>query len=428
MRSRTSRREFLSLSAAAVAAASIRARAGSDAPDLPPALAALQPMADRAVPITVEERRERIERARRLMAANGIDALFLAGGTSLTYFTGAAWGNSERLFAVVIHRKLRPFVVTPAFEEERAREQMALGPLAEGTEVLTWQEDEDPYRLVAKALRERGTVSGSLGVEETVPFVFSDGVAKAAPALRLTSGTPVTAGCRGRKDSHELELMRLASAATLKAFAATYASLAEGMTADDVKGLIRDAHARLGFSGGALVLVGEDTALPHGTVRPQVVREGTIVLIDGGCKAEGYASDISRTFVLGKPSEKMKRVFEIEVRAQAAALAAARPGAQAQAVDAAARKVIADAGYGPGYRYFTHRVGHGIGMDGHEWPYLVKGNTLELQPGMTFSDEPGIYLPGEFGVRLEDDMVITEAGSELLTPPSLSLEEPFAAP
>ncbi|MGD8374801.1 MAG: Xaa-Pro peptidase family protein [Acidobacteriota bacterium] len=421
------RREFLTLSAAAVAAASMPGRVESDAPDLPPALAALEPMADRAVPITVEERRERIERARRLMAANRIDCLLLAGGTSLTYFTGASWGNSERLFAVVLPRKRRPFVVTPAFEEERAREQMALGPLAEKTEVLTWEEDEDPYLLVAKALRDRGAASETLGVEETVPFVFSDGVAKAAPALRLTSGTPVTAGCRGRKDAHELELMRLASAATLRAFAATYASLAEGMTAEDVKGLIRDAHARLGFSGGALVLVGEDTALPHGTVRPQVVREGTIVLIDGGCRAEGYASDISRTFVLGKPSEKMRRVFEVEVRAQAAALAAARPGAQAQAVDAAARKVIADAGYGPGYRHFTHRVGHGIGMDGHEWPYLVKGNTLELQPGMTFSDEPGIYLPGEFGVRLEDEMVITEAGSELLTPPCLSLEEPFAA-
>jgi Xaa-Pro dipeptidase len=227
------------------------------------------------------------------------------------------------------------------------------------------------------------------------------------------------------KDTHELELMRLASNVTLQAYGAAYKALREGMTQTDFARLVSAAHSRLGFEGGAGVQVGEYSALPHGSIAPQTVREGTILLIDGGCNIAGYQSDLSRTFVLGKPSDKMKRVFEIERKAQDAALAAAKPGVPCEAVDAAARKVIVDAGYGPDYKYFTHRVGHGIGMDWHEWPYLVRGNTLPLAPGMTFSDEPGIYLRGEFGVRLEDDMFITEDGAKLFTPQSESLEKPF---
>jgi Xaa-Pro dipeptidase len=199
------------------------------------------------------------------------------------------------------------------------------------------------------------------------------------------------------------------------------------MTQNDFQRMVADAHARLGFDGYAGVQVGQYSALPHGSIAPQTIREGTILLIDGGCVVEGYQSDLSRTFVLGKASDRMKRVFEIERRAQDAALVAARPGIECQAVDAAARKVIADAGFGPDYRYFTHRVGHGLGMDIHEWPYLVRGNTLKLSPGMTFSDEPGIYIRGEFGIRLEDDMVITDGGAELFTPQSASLENPFGA-
>jgi Xaa-Pro dipeptidase len=316
-------------------------------------------------------------------------------------------------------------VVCPAFEEDRAREQLALGPFTGDVDVRTWQEDESPYALVAAGLRDRGVATGRVGVEETVQFRFSDGVALAAPALEMVSGTPVTAGCRMVKDAHELELMRLASDVTWRAYKAAYESLREGMTQNDFARLVSAAHSQLGFSGSAGVQTGEYSALPHGSIQPQVVREGTILLIDGGCKVEGYSSDLSRTFVLGAPTQKMKDVFEIERRAQDAALAAAGPGIPCEAVDAAARKVIVDAGYGPDYTYFTHRVGHGMGMDGHEWPYLVRGNTLPLEPGMTFSDEPGIYLPGEFGVRLEDDMVITEDGAELFTPQSESLEKPF---
>jgi Xaa-Pro dipeptidase len=197
------------------------------------------------------------------------------------------------------------------------------------------------------------------------------------------------------------------------------------MTQNDFRDLVSLAHTKLGFNGSAGVQVAQYSALPHGSATPQKIVEGSILLIDGGGDVEGYKSDISRTFVLGKPTDKMKQVFDIVHRAQSAALATARPGVACQAVDAAARKVISDAGYGPDYKYFTHRVGHGIGMDGHEWPYLVRGNTLALAPGMTFSDEPGVYIPGEFGVRLEDDMVITESGAELFTPQSPSLEDPF---
>jgi Xaa-Pro dipeptidase len=197
------------------------------------------------------------------------------------------------------------------------------------------------------------------------------------------------------------------------------------MTQNDFARFVSIAHERQGFKGGASVQVGEYSALPHGSIQPQVVKEGTVLLVDGVGSVEGYASDISRTFVLGKATDKMKRVFEIEQRAQKAALAAAKPGVPCEAVDAAARKVIVDAGYGPDYKYFSHRVGHGMGMDVHEWPYLVRGNQLPLQPNMTFSDEPGIYIRGEFGVRLEDDMVITEDGAILTTPTSPSLEDPF---
>ena len=429
-----SRRRFVETSTLALAgtACGRRADAGAsaaqdDAAGLPPAIAALSSMRDQATPISVDERRARLEKARRLMTQNGIDAILLTGGTSMVYFTAMEWWLSERLTALVIPARGEAFIVTPKFEEERTLEQTRTGPLGANTRVLTWEEDENPYRRVQQGLRDAGLITGVMGIEETVRFVFSEGVAKAAPAIRLTSATPVSAGCRMVKDEHELALMRLASQVTLKAYEAAYKSLKDGMTQDEFADLVAKAHERLGFAGGAGVQVGPYSALPHGSIAPQTIHEGTILLIDGGCKVEGYSSDLSRTFVLGNATDQMKQVFEIELRAQTAALVAARPGVECQAVDAAARKVIEDAGYGPGYKYFTHRVGHGMGMDGHEWPYLVKGNTLALQPGMTFSDEPGIYLPGEFGVRLEDDMVITETGAELFTPQSRSLEDPFGS-
>jgi Xaa-Pro dipeptidase len=430
-----SRRHFLEVSSLAAAGVATSCQVPGDSPegsaagvgsgaDRPPSIAALTSRAHEAIPISTEERVGRIEKARRLMVDQGINALMLTGGTSLVYFTDVQWGLSERLFSVVIPVSGQAFLVCPAFEEDRAREQLHGGPL-EDTEVLTWHEHESPYALVAGGLRARGLGTGRLGIEETVRFAYSDGVAQAAPAISLASGTPVTAGCRGVKDEHELALMQLANEVTLTAYKTAYEALEAGMTQVDFRNLVSMAHSQQGFSGGAGVQVGQYSALPHGSVTPQVIEEGSILLIDGGCSAEGYRSDISRTFLLGEPTDKMRQVFEIERQAQTAALEAAAPGVEAQAVDAAAREVIEEAGYGPEYTYFTHRVGHGIGMDGHEWPYLVKGNTLQLQPGMTFSDEPGIYIPGEFGVRLEDDMYITEDGAALFTPQSPSIDDPF---
>ncbi len=396
---------------------------------LPPSLAALKSRTSEAQPITANERRQRLERARQLMQENKIDAIFLIGGTSLVYFSGIHWDNSERLFALVLPQKSSPFLVCPAFEEGRAREQIASGPFDRDVEILTWQEDANPYERIAQGLRARGLLAGNLGIEERVTYVFSSGVAMAAPQVRLSSATPVTAGCRMIKSEHELALMLLANQVTLAAYKAAYEALQPGMTQNDFAALVATAHSRLGFKGEASVQVGEYSALPHGSAMPQVVREGTILLIDGGCSVEGYASDISRTFVLGNmaaPSaDKMRRVFDIVHQAQSAALAAAKPGVEAQSVDAAARSVIDNAGFGPHYAHFTHRVGHGIGMDGHEWPYLVRGDTLKLAPGMCFSDEPGIYIRGEFGVRLEDDMHIAEDKAQLFTPQSPSLEHPF---
>ena len=421
-----SRRRFLqSGSVAAGVSVALPALAHSVADDKPPAIAALHSRRNEAKPITIEERTQRQERARQLMRDNNLSAVFLSQGTSLAYFTGIHWQGGERLFAMVLPAKGDAFYVSPAFEEGRAREQIAQAPEGVKPDVRIWQEDESPYQRVAQGLTDRGLSAGTIGVEETVKFVFSDNIRKAVSGATFTSATPITAGCRMHKSRHEIELMRLAAKVTLAAYEAAYRSLKVGMTQHDVANLVESAHAQLGFEGGAEVQVGEYSAFPHGSVTPQIIKEGTIVMMDGGCSAEGYQSDITRTYVLGKASDKMKQVFEIVHRAQSAALAAARPGAEAGSVDDAARKVIADAGYGPDYKYFTHRLGHGMGMDGHEWPYLVRGNPTKLQPEMTFSDEPGIYIRGEFGIRLEDDMHITEKGSELFTPQSPSLEDPF---
>jgi len=392
---------------------------------LPPAIAALKSRQSEAKPITVAERRDRVQRAQQLMARNKIDALCMIGGSSLVYFTGIHWWNSERLFTLVLPQKGNPFYVSPAFEEDRAREQIAQAPLGDSCRVFTWQEDQDPYALVAKGLREGGFATGRIGIEERTTFVFSNGISKAVPAAEFVSATPVTAGCRMIKSPAELALMRLAAQVSLAAYEASWKSLSPGMTQDRFAALVSAAHQQLGFTGEASVQVGEYSALPHGSRTPQTIREGTVLLMDGGCTVEGYQSDISRTFVLGKASDTLKRVFDLVHRAQTAAVKTARPGLPAGEVDTAARRAITDGGFGPDYKYFTHRVGHGMGMDGHEWPYLVRGNPLPLETDMTFSDEPGIYIRGEFGVRLEDDMHITDNGAELFTPQSPSPELPF---
>jgi Xaa-Pro dipeptidase len=423
-----SRRRFLQngpLAACVGAALPTIAPAAECEKPLPPAIASLPTMHGEAKPISIEERTSRQEKARRLMRENNLSAILMAQGTSLAYFTGIRWEGGERLFAMVLPAKGDAFYVSPAFEEGRAREQIAQSPDGSKPDLRVWQEDESPYARVAQGLNDRGLASATIGVEETVKFLFSDNLRKAAASATFVSATLVTAGCRMIKSGHEIELMRLAAKVTLAAYQATYQSMKVGMTQHNVEEMLETAHRKLGFEGGADAQVGEFSSFPHGSVQPQEIREGTVVMIDGGCSVEGYQSDITRTFVLGKASDKMKQVFEIVQQAQSAALAAAKPGVEAGSVDAAARKVITDAGYGPDYKYFTHRLGHGMGMDGHEWPYLVRGNTTKLQPEMTFSDEPGIYIKAEFGIRLEDDMHIVEGGAELFTPQSPSLENPF---
>jgi Xaa-Pro dipeptidase len=431
-----SRRRFLEVSSvtAGMAVAShslVAAAADKNDTSLPPSISQLKSRKAEATPITREERQARQERARQLMSENALDAILLMEGTSLRYFTGVRWWGGERTFALVLPAKGAAFYVCPAFEEGRAREQLANASDGDHADVRVWQEDESPYGRIAQGLKDRSLAGAKIGIEETVRFVFADGIAKAAPQATLASATPVTAGCRMIKSAHEIALMRLASQVTLAAYEAAYRALRPGMTQRDVSGLIDAAYGRLGFPGDASVMVDEFTAYPHGSTTPQVIRESSIIMIDDGCTVEGYQSDITRTFVMGKASgpagDKMKKVFDIVLRAQSAALATARPRAECGSVDAAARKVITDAGFGPDYKYFTHRLGHGMGMDGHEWPYLVRGNPTKLQANMTTSNEPGIYIRGEFGVRIEDDMHVTENGAELFTPQTVSLENPFGA-
>src|SRR5580658_7394447 len=424
-----SRRRFLT--SAAVAAPSFALTAQQEranngqAVALPAPIAALTDRRKEIVPITVSERSSRVKRARELMTASKIDAIVMTTGASLTYYTGAHWGQSERLFAYVLPRAGKPFLISPAFEHDRAEELPATFPERETTTSYAWQENESPFDLLRKALGDSGVKTGTLGIEEHTQFEFSYAIAQACPALTTVSATPVTAGCRMIKTAAELALMKLANEITLSVYRAVYQSCGPGDTNRKFIELIDKAYERCGVRGEASLNVGQYSAVPHGSAQAQVIREGDIVMVDDGCTCDGYTSDITRSWVYGKASDEQKRVFDIVHRAQSAALAAAKPGVEAQSVDAAARKVIVDAGFGPGYKYFTHRVGHGIGLDMHEWPYLVGGNTKKLETSMVFSDEPGIYQRGKFGVRLEDDMHITEDGAELFTPQSPSLEDPF---
>jgi len=418
-----SRRELVHLSLASAAGALVPRTSAAQSPapagDTPPAIDALRPLTDGVTPITLDEHRTRLARAQALMRGENLDAIVLASGSGLDYFTGAEWGLSERFFGAVITREGDPAWVTPAFEKARALEQIQIG-----TDVRAWEEHESPSALVASILRERGA-TGRVGIEEMMPFTFANEIGAALPSARLLSATPVTAGCRVVKDAHELALMRRANEITMAAHRAVFQSLREGMTQSQVSALSAQAHRKLGMPGGALVLFGPDAAFPHGTTRPRPLRRGDVVLIDGGGRLHGYASDITRTGVFGAPpTERQRKVWDIVRRAQQAAFDTAKPGVEAQAVDAAARRVVEEAGFGPDYKYFTHRVGHGIGMDGHEWTYFVRGNTTKLRPGMCFSDEPGIYIPGEMGIRHEDCIFITETGAENFTKWTGSPEEP----
>jgi Xaa-Pro dipeptidase len=419
-----SRRNFL-FSSAAASAVSLAVPSISTADTQTPAsFSSLQPLGDRVHPITPDEFHGRLLRAQELMGQLNpkFDALFIGPSTSLYYFIGIRWHLSERLLAVIVPRSGQPILVSPAFEESRVRESLRY-PM----EVRVWQEDESPTKIIAGALSDRGMRAGRVGMEETLPFTFYDHFRAAGPGYEAVSADRVTIACRAQKSEHELELMRLASTATCEVFREVFANLKEGMSEKTIGDLVTSGFAKMNLHGETLVLLGAAAALPHGSKQPQKVKEGDVVLIDGGCTVDGYQSDITRTGVFGKSSAKIQSVFEIVRKAQDAALDAARAKKLSGSVDDGARTVINGAGYGPGYKYFTHRLGHGIGLDGHEHPYLVRGSTTVLEPGMTFSNEPGIYIPGEFGLRCEDDMVISAEGpAQLLSPGfQVSLEKPL---
>jgi Xaa-Pro dipeptidase len=413
------RREFIHSAVLTAGAIALPKEAAQQQQELHPAIANLQSMRPQEPPpISDAERAERRAKAQRLMTTSAVHALLVEPGASLDYFGGVRWGRSERLFGLLIPRRGESVVICPAFERERAESQ-----IGNKFRIRVWQEDESPYALVASTLRDWGFASGTLAVESSARYFVADALAKLQPALRVVSGDAITQSCRGIKDAHEIELMRHANRVTIEAYRATLQTLREGMTQNELGRILGQAFQKLGYSGGALVLFGESSAYPHGMERPRALEQGQIVLIDGGTSVQGYASDITRTVAFGTPSAEAVKVFEIVREAQRRALAAAKPGKKAGEIDTVARDYITRQGYGPGYKFFTHRLGHGIGLEGHEWPYLVKGSEVVLRPGMSFSDEPGIYQYGKFGVRLEDIMVITESGAELLTSQAKSLAE-----
>jgi Xaa-Pro dipeptidase len=388
-----------------------------------PDLSALSDMTRGVMPIGAAERSARIARAQALMKAKGIGAVLIEPGSSMIYFTGVNWHRSERLTAAVLPAEGEPCIVTPFFEEPSVRQTLGVP-----AEVRVWQEDEDPLKLVAGFLKERKLAAQPIGLEETVRYFAVNGLARASPGAKIVSANPVIRGCRMIKTAPEIALMQLATDVTIAAYRWTWPRVEAGMSPAQIGALMNAATQKLGGSPEfALVLIGPAAALPHGSREPQRVTDGQIVLMDCGCTVQGYQSDVSRTFVHGAASAEQRKVWDQVARGQQIAFAAARVGAPAGSVDDAVRGFYASQGYGPGYKLpgLSHRTGHGIGLDGHEPVNLVHGETTPLAPGMCFSDEPGLYLPGKFGVRLEDCFHMTDAGPRWFSEPPKSLDAPF---
>lgn len=414
-----SKREFL---IGAGALASVGAVASVQAPAAASSVGDLKSMTAGAVPISIAERQERINKAARLMRQRGMSALIVEVGSALTYFTGIRWWRSERFTGIVIRDDASWCVVTPFFEGPSIREQMTFGE-----DVRTWHEDENPFAVIVDFIgqQEDGQV---VGVEETARYFLVDGVKQIAPALALQSGADITRGCRMFKSPAELALMQLANDVTLAAYTDIYPKVVPGMTPSQVGAMMNDATKALGGTPEfSLVLLGAASAYPHGTDQPQRVREGDIVLMDCGCNVQGYQSDISRTWVMGKANRAQRRVWQTVRDGQQLALDTMQPGVPAGRIDQVVRAFYETKGYGPGYQApgLTHRLGHGIGLDGHEPVNFVGNEQTPLAPGMCFSNEPGIYLPGQFGVRLEDCLTMTADGPSLFTELSPSIDKPF---
>lgn len=415
---RVGRRELLTMGASAIGLTAL----GPFAAFAQETTAGLRPMTDDVVPISREEHLARVARARELMGRHGLSALLIEPGSSMTYFCGVQWWRSERLTALVIPREGEACVVTPHFEEPSVRESLRIP-----AEVRVWNEHESPHALVAAVLRDR-RARGPVGIEETVRFFAVDGLRQAMPGVEIRPGAPVVRGCRMIKTAHELALMQKASDITIAAFRHIYPLIRAGMTPGQIEGLYAAAVRALGgVTDGGLILLGEASAYPHGSGQPQAVREGEVVLLDCGCSVEGYQSDISRSFVFGQPNADQRRVWDQVHQGQQIAMAAARIGRPAGSVDDAVRAQYERWGYGPGYRLpgTPHRTGHGIGMDGHEPVNLVHGEMTPLAAGMCFSNEPGIYIPGRFGIRLEDCFHMTAEGPRWFSTPPPSIDRPF---
>jgi Xaa-Pro dipeptidase len=392
-------------------------------PALGLAATAPESLTGNAKPITLDERLARIAKAQSLMRQQNLGALLIEPGSSLEYFTGVRWHRSERTTAALIPARGGVIVVTPAFEEPSVRETLLLGG-----EVRVWNEHESPFERIVQALKDRGVSAGAVAVESTTRFFIVDGIRKTSGAYELISGDAVVGPCRLIKSPAELALMQLANNVTIEALRQVHARTQRGMSSSDIAQLMDSITLQLGGSPEfSLVLLNEASAYPHGSRQPQSVREASVILMDCGCTVEGYQSDISRTWVFGEASAKQRKLWDTVKRGQQIALEHAKLNAPVGQIDDAVRSYYEQQGWGPGYRLpgLSHRTGHGIGLDGHEPPYLVHGDTTGLQAGMCFSDEPGIYIPGEFGVRLEDCWYMSASGPKTFTAFARSLEDPI---
>lgn len=362
----------------------------------------------------------RIENSRKALLENNIDAIFIEGGTNLKYFFNISWWLSERVFGAIITSRGKTVWICPAFETERAKEQ-----IPQGEKIYTWEEHESPYRLMGTIIKELGISTGKLAMCPNVRSFVTEGFIRDA-GIQIVDGSVVTESCRAVKTEKEIGYMDLANRITKLALQYGFGKMHEGMTRSELSLLFSDAHSQMGVSGGGGPSFGMYSAFPHGTARSKNLEKGDVVLVDAGCSVEGYRSDVTRTVVFGKPSDRQKMVYEVVLKSQQAAFKAVRPGITCGEIDLAARKVMEDSGFGPGYRYFAHRLGHGIGLDVHEYPYLVKNNPLIIQSGMTFTNEPGIYLYGEFGIRIEDSFAVRDDGPFVLgAMEATSIDKPF---
>ncbi|WP_240320920.1 M24 family metallopeptidase [Sphingomonas crusticola] len=387
-----------------------------------PDLSTLRPMTVGVKPIGRAERAERLSRAQSLMRANGIGAVLIEPGSSLVYFTGIRWGRSERALLAVLPVEGEPCIVSPFFEEPRMRETLGIP-----ADVRVWQEDEDPLAVVAGFLRDRKLAGRPIAIEESVRFFIPDALARAMPGASIVSGNSIVRRCRMIKTAPELALMQRATDITIAAYRWVHPRVEKGMTGRDIGALMDAATVKLGGAPEfSMALIGEAAAYPHGTQAVHRVDRGEIVLMDCGCTVEDYQSDVSRTFVFGAATKEQRTVWDQVHQGQQTAIAAARIGVPAGSVDDAVRKLYQGFGYGPGYKLpgLSHRTGHGIGLDGHEPVNLVRGEATLLAPGMCFSNEPGIYIPGKFGVRLEDCFHMTEAGPKWFSQPPGSIDQP----